>query len=335
MVSTVKKAFEEFLVHSINLDPYQTKLAIKSRNWLIGRIHDFEDKYDDFPKLCPEKDVLFGSFARKTKRRPLDDVDLMICLESEGTCCKKSADKIDILVSDKAANLKKLCFDGTNILNSRRVINLFIAKLKNISQYEKADTQRNQEAAVLRLKSYEWNYDIVPCFFIEEADYESSYYIIPDGKGTWKKTDPRIDRRRVTSVNQNHSGKILKLIRIIKFWNKRTTMPSISSYLLENIILDYYEKYKKDQVASCTDQEIPYIFLYLYKNIWSSVNDPKGIQGNLNNLTDEEKKKISSRSYSDYKKAMMALDFRSDGDRKKCIKKWGEIFGPDFPEYGE
>ncbi|MFN2423862.1 MAG: hypothetical protein ABR572_08815, partial [Cryomorphaceae bacterium] len=40
--------------------------------WLIG--------VDDFPNDYPDKHIKFGSFARNTKIRPLDDIDLMYCL---------------------------------------------------------------------------------------------------------------------------------------------------------------------------------------------------------------------------------------------------------------
>ena len=66
-------------------------------------------------------------------------------------------------------------------------------------------------------------------------------YLIPDGNGYWKKTDPRIDKERTTRINQNHDGNILQIIRILKYWNRRATMPTMSSYLLETMILNYYE----------------------------------------------------------------------------------------------
>ena len=56
---------------------------------------------------------------------------------------------------------------------------------------------------------------------------------------------------RVTRVNQSHEGRVLTVIRLLKYWNKRSTMPSIGSYLLENILLDYYE-----HKASCASQYV-------------------------------------------------------------------------------
>ena len=50
-------------------------------------------------------------------------------------------------------------------------------------------------------------------------------YLIPDGNGNWKKTDPRIDAANVTNLNQQHNGNILKVIRLAKYWQKDLRCP--------------------------------------------------------------------------------------------------------------
>jgi len=121
------------------------------------------------------------------------------------------------------------------------VINKLLSKLNDVPQYEKAETSRNREAATLNLLSYAWSFDIVPCFFTSPEWDNRTYYLIPDGNGNWKKTDPRIDGNRVIVINQQQSGYALNLIRIVKYWNRRPTMPSMQSYLLECMLLNYTE----------------------------------------------------------------------------------------------
>lgn len=331
MAETVISAFNEFLKDKVNLDPDVSKAARNSRDWLIDQIHTFATKDDEFPSFYQDKDIFFGSFARKTKKRALDDIDIMIGLSGDGGTYYEYSDRIEITIPDSATNLKKLCNDYTNILNSRKVINKFIANLKNVGQYRKADIHLNQQAATLNLISYDWNFDIVPCFFTSEDSFGKTYYLIPDGKGNWMKTDPRIDRQKVSDINQTHNGNVLNVIRVIKYWNKRPTMPSMQSYLLENMILDYY-----NNAVSCSefvDIEIPNILSYISNAVYNPVNDPKGIQGNLNTLTFDDKIKISSRASIDYSKAIAARKYENDKDYKSSINKWKEIFGGDFPEY--
>jgi hypothetical protein len=332
MVATVNEAFSVFLRDSVNLDPGETQQARNSRDWLLSQIHLFPDQDEDFPRLYSEKDISFGSFARRTKKRPLDDIDIMVALSAEGGVYHEFTDKIEIYVSQSAHKLKALCFEGTTTLNSRKVINKFVSSLSQIPQYKKAEVKRNMEAATLNLVSYPWTFDLVPCFFTSKDWSNRDYYLIPDGQGHWKKTDPRIDRDRVSEVNQSHNGNVLNAIRLMKYWNRRPTMPSMSSYLLENMILDFYStQYAK--ASQYVDLEVPKVLQYIQTSIFSSVNDPKGIQGNINQLSYEEKEKVSKRSYRDYLKALEARNLEEEGDHKLSITKWSEIFGEEFPAY--
>jgi hypothetical protein len=331
VVKTVNEAFSIFDRDYVNLDPDETQQARNSRDWLLSQIHLFPDKDANFPRLYSEKDTSFGSFARRTKKRPLDDIDMMIALIAEGGVYHEFTDRIEIYVSESAYKLKSLCFDNTTTLSSRRVINKFVSLLQQVSQYEKAEIKRNMEAATLNLKSYPWTFDLVPCFFTQNDCFNRDYYLIPDGQGHWKKTDPRVDRKRVNDINQLHDGNVLNVIRLMKYWNRRPTMPSMSSYLIENMILDFYSKqYAK---ASGYVVEVPKVLQYIQTSIFHPVNDPKGIQGNINQLSYEEQDKISKRAYLDYLKSLEARILEEEGDHKLSIAKWREVFGLNFPSY--
>ena len=332
MAETVIQAFNEFLTNTVNLDPIQTKKARGSRDWLVGQIQVFPDKDNKFPQIYTEKNIFFGSFSRRTKKRPLDDIDIMICLKADGCTYCELSDKIEIYVPEIATRFLNFVNDGTNILNSRKIINSFIAKLIDIPQYKNAEIKRNLEAVILNLKSYDWTFDIVPCFFTTEDSLNRTYYIIPDGSGNWKKTDPRLDSARVARVNSAHSGNILNVIRSIKYWNRRPTMPTMDSYLLENMILDYYTA-ATSKTSEFVDIELEYVFLDIHKRVYNSVNDPKNIQGDLNDLTFDEKKKISDRAYNDYVKAFNARKFENEKNQRDSINNWGGIFGDEFPKY--
>lgn len=332
--TTVISAFDEFLKDKINLDKDETSNARRSRNWLVDIIHNSCNKEISFPNLYSERDIYFGSFARKTKKRELDDIDIMICMSGDGTTHSDYDDRIELNVPETATNLNKLCNDASNVLNSRKVINKFISMLKDVPQYNKSEMKLNKQAAVLNLKSYSWSFDIVPCFLTTEDIYGKTYYIIPDGNGNWMKTDPRIDRDRVTTINQTHNGNILNVIRIMKYWNKRSTMPFMQPYLIENMLLDYYESVSMS--SKYVDVEIPNVLSYISSHIHSVVNDPKGTQGNINNqLSLDEQNKIQIKSSNDYYKSIDARNFESTKDNKSSINKWKEIFGDGFPNFDE
>jgi hypothetical protein len=328
MAKSVNGAFTEFNKESVNLDPERTKKAIKSRDWLIGQLKSLPDKVDNFPTLYDDMSVKFGSFARKTKIRPLDDIDLILTFRAAGSTywTHTYGQSYSLTVPESATDLRKLCNDD-NTLNSIKVVNKIVSSLDEIEHYKSAATHRRQEAATLQLNSYEWNFDIVPALYTD-----TGYYLIPDGSGGWKATDPRIDQNRGTTINQKHDGKILQLIRIIKCWNNYAQMPTIPSYLLENFVLNYFDS--KVEIEDYIDFNIKHFWLHLKTAIYNSVSDPKGFQTDLNYLTYDERVKISKKSESTYNKACEAYEAElTEKNQEKAINKWRAIFGDNFPKF--
>ncbi len=326
MALTVNTAFDEFLRDTVRLDSDQTVTARKSRDNLILKLDTFSGE-SDFFTLVSSCHLKFGSFARRTKIRPLDDIDLMICISANGRTYTQSGNTfyINAADSDKTNNL---LIYNTNYLNSTKVINRFISKLGSLNDYGKAEMHKNQEAATLKLKSYDWNFDIVPCWHMN-----IDKYLIPDGSGNWKLTDPRIDNQRTTDINQKHKGNLLDVIRIMKYWNNRAITYKMGSYLLECMILEVYEK-KAEVDNYWVDLEFRDLLNALSSKILCSVYDPKGIQGDLNTFSFNERVSISTALSAAYKKACEAVTFElTDKDQKAAILKWGEVLGYAFPDY--
>src|SRR5437870_154396 len=112
MPTTVNTAFAEFMTNTVNLDSDETETARASRDWLSGQLRGLHQTYADFPRPYEEKDVYFGSFHRRTKIRPLDDIDLMSCLSAEGSTYATYGSEIRIHVRPDAERLLALGHDG-------------------------------------------------------------------------------------------------------------------------------------------------------------------------------------------------------------------------------
>lgn len=334
MATTVISAFNQFVKNTVNLEKNRTDKARNSRDWLLENITVMPEKDAKFPKLYSDINIHFGSFSRRTKIRPLDDIDLMIGLI--GDCCTYNieSDRIVINTSESTDKLKNYTheYPNNNLVNSRKIIEIFKAGLKNISQYENADIKRNQEAITLKLESYEWNFDVVPCFITSKDELGNNFYLIPDGNGHWKKTDPRIDKKRTSDINTSQDGNVLNVIRVIKYWQRRSTMPTMSSYLLETILLNYYSAC--GSCSSYVDLELWKVFEHISSEVYNKVNDTKGFVDNLNNLTQDERNKISNRALADKDMAQEANELENS-DPEKAIEIWRNIFGDAFPAYGD
>ncbi|MGN6418391.1 MAG: hypothetical protein ACTHMC_12925 [Pseudobacter sp.] len=332
MALNINDAFREFQASYTNIDPTQNKTAKSSRQWLLEQVNGFVDD-DDFLPLHLAFNQQYGSFDRKVKIPPLDDIDHMIGLNGAG-CHYDSTqpwNNLPVYVNNSPL-LRQLCHEDTNRLNSRKVINRFVSKLSDVPQYEKANINRNAEACTLKLQSYTWNFDIVPCFQTVADSFGKTWYLIPNGYGEWMMTDPRIDRKRVADLNQKHSGHLLPVLRLSKYWQRRKTMPAMQSYLFETMCLDYFAKLPTS-IQQWPDRVIPGLFNYISQAVYQIILDPKGLKTDLNNLSMSDKYAISIKAAADYQIALQAIEMENNHDHEGCIGAWGKIFGPEFPKY--
>src|SRR5690554_1351734 len=83
MPYTVGGAFTAFRSTTVDLDPDQTRTARTSRDYLIKQMRTLAGSDSAFPRLCGDP-IHYGSFARRTKIRPLDDIDFMVVLDGRG-----------------------------------------------------------------------------------------------------------------------------------------------------------------------------------------------------------------------------------------------------------
>ena len=79
MARTVNAGFETFLSDTVELTKAETDQARSSRDFLIAQLMAARGSSASSLPLNGQWQG-FGSFARKTKVRPLDDIDLMVTL---------------------------------------------------------------------------------------------------------------------------------------------------------------------------------------------------------------------------------------------------------------
>lgn len=333
MARTAVAAIDQLLRDSVNLDGAVVKAARTSRDWLLAQINGWPENDAEFPPLYPGINLHYGSFARRTKIRELDDIDLLIGIKGLGTTYTTDADGTVKLRVPHGIALRRLCHDGTHDLNSRRVIDVFVTRLTKVPLYRSAEIKRNRQAAVLSLSSYTWSFDIVPGFMTEADALGRTYHVIPDGHGHWMKTDPRIDRERTDSINGRHGGHLRNVIRLIKFWNKRRSVTTVPSYLIECMVLGFYEN-QPTRASARPEVEVPRVLRQIARSVLGSVEDPKGIQGDINKLSREERSEVSSQASRHAQSAESALAEQAGGDERGAIDHWRDVFGTYLPAYG-
>ena len=315
---------KSFIENTIDLNKNDVEKAYKSRDNLINNITEILNE-NLFFNVYEEWNLNYGSFENGTKILELDDIDIMICIKANYRTYYDLFPNniIKIIANDYDIYFKNECLDNETIfLNSTKLLNLLKNELAKIDDYEKADIHKNKEAVTLKLKSYKWNFDIVPCFFTMPEYDGREYYLIPDGEGNWKKSDPRIDRENIDKLNETQ----LNIIKLIKYWNKKKKITTMKSYVLECMLLEYFNEIKNDI-------SIYYMFKkalkYISENIFNHIYDPKNIQGNLNKLNKEERISISEKAKKCYIICNEAINLIERNNYDEAVNKFSEVLN-DF-----
>ena len=190
MAYTVWGAFDAFRKSTVDLVADDVSRALVSRDYLIDQIRALARTDALFPRMGGDA-IPYGSFARKTKIRPIDDVDLLLVLHGGGTRVALSPNDPDVYwlkIEDDIAALA-VFGDAYGYVNSTKILNKIKSSLSAIPNYGKADIHRNMQAVTLQLKSYIWDFDIVPSVPIGNGT-AIQYYLIPDGRGEWIQDGP-------------------------------------------------------------------------------------------------------------------------------------------------
>lgn len=330
MARTIQSALKQMIEENVNMPSDRVTKARASRDWLLECIENFE-KNTQHLYFCKNFNLHFGSFSRRTKVRPIDDIDIMIGLNGHLLYWYENIyDYKNCLIYLKpdvqTSGLWEDCLNEDDSLNSTKLLNKFKNALVNISHYESANIHRRQQAITLKLSSYEWNFDLVPCFHTT-----SGVYLIPNGKGGWMKTNPEKDQELVTSINKKHNGNFLELVRLVKYWNSKAFDRKAnieSSYLLEVMLANYYSSRES---LSNIEYEFEQSLNYLRDNIRNTVDDPKNIEGNLNHLSDDEKTNLILRIDNDLKNIKDAKKVSMG----QSFEYWKKVLGNKFPNYGD
>jgi hypothetical protein len=335
MVYTVESAFNSFRENIVDLTPSDTSKARSSRNYLFEQIRYLAQNNADFPRLAGNY-ISFGSFARKTKIRPLDDIDVLILLNGKGsTVSHYQGDIYNLQIDNNSAPLFPFC-DSSSLLfkyvNSTKVLNKLRDRLSSIHNYRKAEIKKTMQAVTLNLSSYDWVFDIVPAVNIVDGYGNTLYYIIPDGRGKWIRTNPNIDSKNVTAINQQHGGNFLPLMRLLKYWNARIYKPRLPSYYFEYLAIKVFNGAPKIVNFS---RSIKYFFDNCPLYIQSPCYDPKNLGANLDFSIDysTKQKVIEAMSQASHI-AEQSIWHQTKSSQSAAINSWRSIFGIEFPTYG-
>ena len=246
------------LVQEISISQDSITRVSNAKNILIENIKSYSSD-GDFPALMETR--LIGSYKRKTKIDPLNDVDIILTI-GKGYYKGNNWHIID----DCSYSFSSNDYDEDQNVSSIKLLNTLREKLS--ATYSRSEIRRNNEVVNVYLSSYDVGFDLVPAFYYRDVDY----FLIPKGnKSTkWKKTNPIKDELILDLINSKNGNKIKEVIKIAKHFFSYKRIPSLRSYHLESCayyifneisgnysIRDYlvyfYDKLDKSYINGCED----------------------------------------------------------------------------------
>lgn len=145
--STVKAAFKKFQSYIVDLEQTTTEIGRASQEYLFEQVKKLSKNHSNFPRLKGNY-IPFGSFARKTKIHPLDDIDLLLLLNGRGISVELSYRQ---KASGYGVNMTAVCrvkitdirspllsfADNKGYVNSIKILNRIKYHLASVPNYQK------------------------------------------------------------------------------------------------------------------------------------------------------------------------------------------------------
>ncbi len=245
---TTEAKFRDLLDKEINISKSVRSEASTSQNNLRDNLTSQSTRDKTFPRIMSlaDKDFIGGSFARHTKIKPLDDIDIYFPIDGHGLTFTDD-DGIQFSVfSDGVLTTNVILgsrWGDLGKVSSYKLISEFCKTLK--SWYPNSIVKQNGQAVTVRLTSVAvqnqndpgLGFDVVPCFYIKQTDpNQHNFYVIPDGKDGWIRTNPRVDTNVNETLHDYHNHFYRPIIKLVKYWNAVYFRGKISSYYIELVI---------------------------------------------------------------------------------------------------
>jgi hypothetical protein len=170
--------------------------------------------------------------------------------------------------------------------------------------------------------------DLVPTF-----ERKNEGFLMPDGKGRWRSTNPPFHSALMTTNNIRLSLKLKPLARLMKAWNEANGR-HLRSFHLEMMVDEMWH-------AEATVGDHPHAMAdALRKGItWLKypMNDPwldAGLVALDTYLSDDERARVIRMFEADRKRADEAIALLAAGRTAEACARWTTVFNGRFPAHG-
>lgn len=240
--------------------------------------------------------TLIGSLGRGTASAPFDDMDILAHIHVDQA----------LWDSSYRANSSKFLYRVREALNAGSTVQKVGARGQAVRLFY-TDGLTVDVAAVEK--------------------YTSGYFGIPDGSGSWLRTNPVRHAQYLDEQNAKVQGDLKRFIQIVKQWNLAHSR-RLRSFHLEMLAARTFSSLNNDRRKA-----LELFFNYNRDNL--SVQDPAGHSGDLSSyLSPSQRQAVNESLTLAWDRAKAANEAEIRGNHREAIRLWGMILGSKFPPYG-
>lgn len=244
-----------------------------------------------------DRTFLTGSYDRHTKIKPLEDVDIFAVIKPEGAQGHYRDESPD------------------------RIVNALADELEGKFKY----VEPSGMAVRISLSDDDGqaSFELVPAFVHTSAGFDA-----PDPeRGRWIRTDPGVHAQLTAAKNSECNGRWVPFVKMLKGWNRQAGKAVPQSFLIEVMALKLvhapFGRYQ-DEVAAFLGNAMDRV-----AGPWP---DPAGLGPDVDELlTQYERDTMRRAAAAALAIAEEAIYLEDDGQERKAVSKWREMFGERMP----
>lgn len=249
------------------------------------------------------RDFLTGSYARHTKTKPLKDIDIFFSL---GAKEKHWRDKKASSILAAFEDCLVVKYGRDQVQRGRRCVTV---------EFFKRNQTQDLDGKILSV-------DAVPAFDV------GGHYEIPDGKlGAWIASDPEIHREEATAKNKQLDGKWVRLVKMVKRWNREAGKPIKPMFLIEVMAQTLV-----DPPFNTYPDEVLRFFSAAQDGIDQDWPDPAGLGPLVSDQMDSSARAQAKAALRNAERlAVQAMRAEKQGRTGEALQLWRQVFGRRFP----
>lgn len=298
-MANVRESFDQFL-RGLELTASEQETASRQQNDLRARLRN--------TLRGVVRDVLVGSYARRTAIRPLNDIDLFVELDVNVWRERRAAQPL-LLLEDVQRALRA-CYPGSP-----------------------PATRIQGRSVNIDFAGTGIGYDIIPAFLVPRTGWSTDdIYEIPDRKRqTWIRTNPESHRLACVAANARAGSKLNPLIKAAKCWNRGQANPAgdkpLCSFHLEVMAYSAFVSPPADVRRGLLD-----LLRSLRVQIQWPCPEPAGLGPAVDaDWTRDDRARAAVALDTAVATAERAIEYESRGQHAQACETWRSLLGSTFP----